>query len=153
MLLLIFSVIAFCAIAIFVPKRISGIEIVTTTLFALYLETMTNVFLDIKYHLYGYFTQGVNWKTLLYAIFIYGPVSIVFLNYFPYKKKFKSKIIYIAAWSIFAYVYEILFLWSGTFYYHGWKFWYSVILYPILYVILVAFHKYVKRLLRKYQQA
>ncbi|TKC15306.1 CBO0543 family protein [Robertmurraya kyonggiensis] len=152
MIFLVLSVIVFCSVAIFVPKRISGIEILTTTLFALYLEALTNVFLDLKYHLYGYFTKGVNWETLLYAIFIYGPVSVVFLNYFPYKNKFLSKTIYIGAWSIFAYIYEILFLWSGTFYYHGWKFWYSVIIYPILYIILIAFHKYVKYLLRKYRQ-
>lgn len=152
MIFLVFSVITFCSIAIFVRKRISGIEILTTTIFALYLETMTNVFLDLKYNLYGYFTEGVNWETLLYAIFIYAPVSIVFLNYFPYKNKFLSKAIYISVWSVFAYVYEILFLWSGTFYYDGWKFWYSVILYPILYIVLASFHKYVKYLLRKYPQ-
>lgn len=152
MLFLIFSVIVFNLIALLIPKRISGIEILTTTLFSLYLETMTNVFLDLKYDLYGYFTKGVNWESLLFVICIYAPINIVFLNYFPYKMQLLSKAIYILGWSVFAYIYELLFLWSGTFYYNGWKFWYSIIIYPILYLILVGFHKYVRNLLRKYRQ-
>jgi hypothetical protein len=92
---LILSVIVFNLVALLIPKRISGIEILTTSLFSLYLETMTNVFLDLKYDLYGYFTKGVNWESLLYILGIYAPVNIVFLNYFPYKKQLFSKAIYI----------------------------------------------------------
>jgi hypothetical protein len=146
---LVLSVIVFNLITILIPKRISGVEILTTTLFSLYLETMTNVFLDLKYDLYGYFNKGVDWEALIYILGIYAPVNIVFLNYFPYKKKILNKVIYILGWSVFAYMYELLFLWSGTFYYNGWKYWYSIIIYPILYIILVGFYKYVHYLSRK----
>jgi hypothetical protein len=149
---LILSVIVFNLIAILIPKRISSIEILTTTLFSLYLETMSNVFLDLKYDLYGYFTKGVNWESLLYVLGIYPSVNIMFLNYFPHKKKLLSIAMYILGWSFFAYIFELLFLWSKTFYYNGWKFWYSIIIYPILYIILVCFYKYVNFLLRKYRQ-
>lgn len=151
MTFLIISVIVFNLVAILIPKRISGIKIITTTLFSLYLEIMTNVFLDLKYDLYGYFNKGVDWEGLIYILGVYPPVNILFLNYFPYKKKMLNKAIYIFGWSVFADVYELLFLWSGTFYYNGWKFWYSIIIYPILYIILVGFYKYVHYLLRKNQ--
>ncbi|WP_040203400.1 CBO0543 family protein [Neobacillus jeddahensis] len=152
MIFLILLVIVFNLIAILIPKRISGIEILTTTLFSLYLETMANVFLDLKYDLYGYFTKGVNWASLLYVLGVYPPVNIVYLNYFPYKKQLLRKVVYILLWSVFAYIFEFLFLKTGTFYYNGWKFWYSVIIYPLLYLILVGFHKFVKYLLSRYQQ-
>jgi len=152
LIFLILTVIVFNLIALFIPKRLSGIEILTTTLFSLYFESLANVYLDLKYDLYGYFTKGVNWRSFIYVIGIYAPVNIVYLNYFPYKKQFFNKAIYILGWSCFAYIFEFLFLWSGTFYYNGWKFWYSVIIYPILYLILVCFHKYVYYLLRKFRQ-
>jgi len=153
MLFLILSVIVFSLIALFIPKRMCGIEIITTTLFALYLEALVNVFLDFKYDLYGYFSKGVDWRGLFYGFGIFGQVSIVYLNYFPYNKKLMSKVIYIIGWSVFAYIYELLFLWSKTYYYNGWKYWYSLIIYPILYLILMYFHKYVLFLLKKYKQS
>ena len=152
MIFLVLSVIVFNLITILIPKRISRVEILTTTLFSLYLETMTNVFLDLKYDLYGYFNKGVDWEALIYILGIYAPVNIGFLNYFPYKRKILNKVIYILGWSVFAYIYELLFLWSGTFYYNGWKYWYSIIIYPILYIILVGFYKYVHYLSRKNRQ-
>jgi hypothetical protein len=148
-LFLILMVLMFNLAAIFIPKRISGIEILTTTLFSLYLEVMANVFLDLKYDLYGYFSKGVDWQGLIYALGIYGQVNIIFLNSFPYKKKFLQKVIYILVWSVLADILELLFLWSKTFYYHGWKYWYSMIIYPILFLILIGFHKYVRYLLNK----
>lgn len=153
MLFLILSVTVFNLIALFIPKRISGIEIITTTLFALYLEALVNIFLDFKYDLYGYFSKGVDWRGLLYGFGIFGQVSIVYLNYFPYNKKLMNKIIYIIGWSVFAYIYELLFLWSKTYYYNGWKYWYSLIIYPILYLILMYFHKRVLFLLKKYKRS
>ncbi|MGG5252470.1 CBO0543 family protein [Neobacillus sp. SM06] len=149
MLFLIFSVILFNLIAILIPKRMSQIEILTTTLFSLYFETITNVFLDLKYDWYGYFTKGVNWETILYLFGIFPAVSIVFLNSFPYHKKLKSKIYYLFWWVVFAGIYETLFVWSKTFYYNGWNLWYSIILYPFIYLTLVIFHQYTRYLLKK----
>lgn len=103
------------------PKRLSAIELLTTTLFAMYLQLMTDVFLSLKYNLYGYFDKGVDWATLIYMFGIYPAINVLFLNYYPYKNKIIKSALYILVWSIFAMVYETIFLWSGTFYIEGWK--------------------------------
>ncbi|MFX3625696.1 MAG: CBO0543 family protein [Ectobacillus sp.] len=140
------------SLAIFIRERISGIEILTTTLFAGLLQVLADKFLDIKYDLYGYFDKGLEWKTLIYVIGIYPAVNIIFLNYFPRMKDVKDKILYILCWWILGVVFEILFMWTGTFYYNSWKLWYSVIIYLVLYLILVLFHKYTCYLLKQFQQ-
>ncbi|MDQ0201856.1 CBO0543 family protein [Neobacillus ginsengisoli] len=152
MVFLILSVIIFNLIAIFIPKRISGIEILTTTLFSSFLELIANILWDLKYDLYGYFNKGVDFKGFIFVFGIYPAINIVFLNFFPFKKNMIRKVIYISCWSLFANIYELLFLWSKTFYYNGWKFWYSIIIYPILYIILIGFYQYVSYLLRRNQQ-
>lgn len=151
MLFLILTVIVFNLVAILVPKRISSIEILTTCLFSTHLQVMADVYLSVKYDLYGYFQKGADWRALIFIYGIYPAINIVFLNYFPYKKNWLQKTFYISAWSVFAVIYEVFFLWSGTFYYNRWKLWYSAACYPILYVILSAFHKYIFNLLKRYR--
>ncbi|WP_235252682.1 hypothetical protein [Niallia circulans] len=58
-------VILFNAIAYFIPKRLTAIELLTTTLFATFLQLVTDTFLDLKYDLYGYFRIGVDWESLI----------------------------------------------------------------------------------------
>lgn len=41
------------------PKRISWIEMYTTSLFVMFLGSVADVYLDVKYDLYGFFTKGV----------------------------------------------------------------------------------------------
>ncbi|GKU82596.1 CBO0543 family protein [Niallia sp. NCCP-28] len=149
MLFLIITVIVFNLIAYFIPKRISPIELLATTLFASYLQILTDVYLGLKYHLYGYFDKGVDWDTLLYIFGIYPAINVIFLNYYPYGKTLYKQAIYILCWSILAMVYETIFIWSGTFYLNGWKQDYSVIVYPILYTILMVFHSVTIRCIKK----
>ena len=58
-------VILFNAIAYFIPKRLTAIELFTTTLFVTFLQLVTDTFLDLKYDLYGYFRIGVDWESLI----------------------------------------------------------------------------------------
>lgn len=141
MLILISTVIIFNLIAFLIPKRLSPMVLLATTLFAMYLQLITDVYLGLKYQLYGYFNKGVNWSTLIYAFGIYPAINVVFLNYYPYGKKIYKHAIYILSWSILAMGYETLFIWTGTFYLNGWKQFYSLLVYPILYIILMVFHK------------
>lgn len=53
-----------------------------TTLFAMCLELIVNLFLDIKYDLFGYFTKGVDRKALCYLFGIYPAINITFINFF-----------------------------------------------------------------------
>ena len=149
MFFLILSVLVFNLIAIFIPKRISAIEMLTTTLFSSLLEFVANTIWDFKYDLYGYFNKGVDYAGFIYVLGIYPAVNIVFLNLFPFKRNLICKVIYIICWSLFAIIFELLFLRTKTFYYNGWKLWYSIVLYPLLYVILICFYHYVHYLLKK----
>jgi hypothetical protein len=45
-------------------------EILTTTLFAEALQVMTDIFLDLKYDLYGYFHKGVDAGGLMYCRYL-----------------------------------------------------------------------------------
>ncbi|MEE8670115.1 MAG: CBO0543 family protein [Heyndrickxia coagulans] len=112
-----------------------------TTLFAMCLELIVNLFLDIKYDLFGYFTKGVDRKSLYYLFGIYPAINILFINFFP--NRFRARFLYIAGWTIIALVFEFLFRVTGTFYYNGWKPVYSAIAYPILFCILALFYKIV----------
>ncbi|MCQ6280085.1 CBO0543 family protein [Bacillus sp. EB600] len=149
MLILIIIVVLFNVIAIFIPKRLTGIEIAATSLFAMYLQVNADVFLDLKYHLYGYFQKGPDFRSLIYLLGIYPAVNIVYLNYFPYKKKVINKLIYLLAWEVVACVMECIFLWTKTYYYNNWKLAYSLLMYPSIYLTLNCFHKYIIYLLKK----
>ena len=66
---------------IFVPKRIPIIEIYTTALFVTFLAALADLFLDIKFDLYGFFDKGVDWEYILIFIVIYPAWTFVLVNY------------------------------------------------------------------------
>ncbi|TVY11368.1 CBO0543 family protein [Paenibacillus cremeus] len=149
MLLMLTTVIVFNLIVLFMQKRISKIEMYATALFALCFAIITDVVLDIKFHLYEYFEEGVQLKFLIGAIGIYPSTNIIFLNYFPYKKSIKAKTIFILACSLFATGYEwIADEYSNFFTHKGWKLWHSAITYPFLFVILLVNYRFVRYLLK-----
>ena len=141
MLVLILIVLLFNMIAFLIPKRISPIEILTTTLFAMLIQLLTDIYLSLKYNIYGYFEKGPDWESFIYILGIYPAVNIIFLNYFPYKKRPRNKVLYVFVWVVIAMVFETIFIWSGTFYLNGWKQSYSIFTYPVLYVMLLLFHQ------------
>lgn len=149
MLILILIVIVFNVTAFLIPKRLTAIEMLTTTLFAMFLQLITDNYLSLKYHLYGYFNKGADWGSVIYFFGIYPAINIIFLNFFPYKKGFKKKVLYLFIWGVIAMVYETIFIWSGTFYLNGWKQSYSLVAYPVLYVILILFHKFTMKIIEK----
>ena len=57
-LLILTTVISILSVLV-MPKRISWIEMSTTSLFVMFLGSVADVYLDVKYNLYGFFTKGV----------------------------------------------------------------------------------------------
>lgn len=139
-LLLISSLIIFYTIAILIPKRISWLQIWSTTLFSLVLENFSNMILDLKLNLFGYIGPGNQWTGFL-PIFLYPPVNTIYLNYFPFKKTKFYKWGYIIGWTAFCLVYEVAALRSGFFYYTKWKLWHSALSYPVLLLMLLGNYK------------
>ena len=135
----------------FSPKHLSKIEIYSSTFFALYIQVLTDMYLDLKLDLFGYFTKGANWRTLPFMIIVYSSVSFLFLNFFPFRKCITKQIIYVLGWSIFATVYEILAVHTNLFYYHAWKWWYSAIIYPFLFLILVMNLKLIRKFIGQFK--
>src|SRR4051794_1695401 len=96
---LIISALIFSVYAIFMPKKLTRIEIFSTIFFAMTLQDNVDIYLDGKYDLYGYFTKGIQWKTLIAIIGIYPAITTIFLNYYPSQRQWQNKLVYILAWS------------------------------------------------------
>lgn len=148
MFLVLLSVIIFNTVVWFMPKNISRIELYTTSLFAIVLQLSADIFLSFKFKLYWYFNKGVDTETFLVIFGLYPQVNMMFLNFFPYNKRLFSKIMYILGWSVFAVFYEFLIVHSNVFKYGGWKLWYSIPIYPVLYITLLFNHLFVKQLMK-----
>jgi hypothetical protein len=59
MVLLILTTVISILSVLVMPKRINWIEMYTTSLFVMFLGSVADVYLDVKYDLYGFFTKGV----------------------------------------------------------------------------------------------
>ncbi|WNC16594.1 hypothetical protein [Brevibacillus brevis] len=137
MTFLLISVLLFNTIAWILPKKLTRLEMYTTSLFAFALTIVTDVYLDLKHGFYGYFKVGADYEALIVFIGLYPSFSIIFLNLFPYDQGMAKKTIYLVCTWLFCLLYEKATLTPiGFFYYNGWKLWYSAILYPILLGVL-----------------
>ena len=145
---LIIATVFFNLIALKINKRISLSHMYHIWVFTIAFQTVFDVFVDFKYHGYWYFSKNIDWQAAL-ALFLVPPVNIVFLNYFPYKKTFMKKILYIAGWEIVLLLYEVIALlpepW-GYFHYGWWTLWHSLVINPILLMILLGYYKWIVKL-------
>src|ERR1700730_9139144 len=95
MTFLIIMTIIFYLIVYFMPKKLTKHEILTTILFALLISVLTDLYLDVKYHLYWYFHKNeVDWE-YLFVILGQPPVLIIILNFFPVDDSRLKKFMYI----------------------------------------------------------
>lgn len=138
--------IIFNIIAFIVPKRLDNIVIYATCLFGYIFGTTADLILSLHYDLYGYFQKGFQWVDLISVILYYPVISYLFLNFYPSEKSLYKKVAYIILWTIFAVAFEWLSVQTDFFYYNGWKLWYSVIMYPFIYLILVINMSLVQRI-------
>ncbi|AEN91272.1 CBO0543 family protein [Priestia sp. TRN 1309] len=146
MVLLILTTVISILSVLVMPKRISWIEIYTTSLFVMFLGSVADIYLDVKYDLYGFFTKGVDFEYLLIFIFIYPATNSVFLNFYPQGKSLFRKALYITVWVILTTLFEYISTQTEVFYYNGWKILYSFFCYPFLYIAMVLNLKMIRRL-------
>ncbi|MFC0212674.1 CBO0543 family protein [Paenibacillus chartarius] len=149
MWMLLLSVIVFNVVFLFMPKKLTPIEIFSTCMFAMVLQQLVDLALDLKLDWYGYFFPGVQWSYFIPILGIYPAVNAIFLNYYQYMASKARKFWYIVACWIFAVGYEWLAVKAGYFYHHQWRLWHSAIVYPFLYMILIAVLNWVRRIIRK----
>lgn len=144
-LLILTTVISILSVLV-MPKRISWIEMYTTSLFVMFLGSVADIYLDVKYDLYGFFTKGVDFEYLLIFIFVYPAANSVFLNFYPQSKSLAKKALYITVWVILTTLFEYISAQTEVFYYNEWKTLYSFFCYPFLYIAMVLNLKMIRRL-------
>ena len=144
-LLILTTVISILSVLV-MPKRISWIEMYTTSLFVMFLGSVADIYLDVKYDLYGFFTKGVDFEYLLIFIFVYPATNSVFLNFYPQSKSLAKKALYITVWVILTTLFEYISAQTEVFYYNAWKTLYSLFCYPFLYIAMVLNLKMIRRL-------
>jgi hypothetical protein len=138
----------FALIILLMPKHLSLIEYFTSSLLNIIIQLITDVYFQFSYHQYGYFSRNqLDLQSWLIFFLIYPAINIIFINFYPVKRKALLKAVYILAFSVFSVVYEWLSLKAGAFYYTGWKLWYSALFYPALFIMLWLNLKIVQKVL------
>ncbi|WP_102348373.1 hypothetical protein [Bacillus sp. Marseille-P3661] len=137
--ILIFNLLAFKT-----NTTLSRTQIAHIWAFTLAFQNLFDIFVDIKYTGYWYFTKDIDWGGLLAHTVLLPPVNMMFINWYPFKSSYWKQAGYIAIWVIIILIYETIALlpepW-GYFHYGWWTIWHSVILNPILFFILVTYYK------------
>ncbi|TVY08639.1 hypothetical protein FPZ49_17595 [Paenibacillus cremeus] len=141
--------IVFNALFLFMPKKLSSIELFSTCMFAMVLQQIVDNVFDLLLDWYGYFAPGIQWPYLIVSIGIYPAVNAIFLNYYQFTRSFAQRFWYIVGWCVFAVVYEWLAIKSGYFYHHQWKLWHSAIVYPFLFLTLLMILSLVRGMVKK----
>ncbi|MGO4890386.1 hypothetical protein ACJ2A9_21780 [Anaerobacillus sp. MEB173] len=135
-LILVFStMLVFLIIIIKMQKRLTKLEMYATIWFALYFDLIVDVYLSFKNNLYGYFSEGIQYKMLL-VFPLYPLFNIIFLNYFPFGS-IQKQFLYIGFTTGFLICYEWLLVQTEVFYYNHWKLSYSALSYPLILYVLV----------------
>lgn len=145
------SILAFNLFALLMFHRMTRTEMYGSVLFSMVFQLLVDIYLGVKLGLYGYFSSDVDYRTLLVIAGVFPALNLIFLNYYPFRRAFRYKALYIMGWSAFSVGYEWVSVQEGVFYYNGWKLWYSAIAYPAVFGILVL-HLIFYRSLRKKDQ-
>ncbi|WP_369123465.1 CBO0543 family protein [Alicyclobacillus suci] len=149
MALIVISIIILNVTALFMHKRIHWWELYSSAWFALFFELFANTYIDLKYDLYGFFDKGPSWQTILMMFGLYPAGNAIILNFYPYRKPWVYKILYIIGIDIICTLYEQAAIHFGVMYYHGWKWWYSGLAYLIIVPILVWNRRISRKLVHK----
>ncbi|KAB7672016.1 CBO0543 family protein [Bacillus sp. B1-b2] len=147
---LMIAVLAFNSIAYKVNKVLNKNQIVHIWMFTLAFQLLFDLYTDVGYHAYWYFSKDdVDWESLIHILFLVPPVNIIFLNYYPYDKSIYSKIGFVFLFNIIIVIYEWVALLKapwGYFHYGWWTLWYSFMINPLLLFLLIKYFNFVKKI-------
>ncbi|WP_430003800.1 CBO0543 family protein [Metabacillus fastidiosus] len=135
MIFLICSAVLFIAVVSVVPKKLPKCELYVIALFSMILGLCTDIVLSLKYHLYGYFSPGIQLESFLVILILFPSSGVMFMNFYPFKKSLINQVFYIICWNIFCLLFEYASIISGYFYHNNWNYWYSAFSYPLLFLI------------------
>ncbi|PEI52099.1 hypothetical protein [Priestia aryabhattai] len=148
---LILSILVFNVLAFKTNKRFTANQIVHIWMFTIAAQHIFDVFINFKFHGYWYFTQETDWQGIFAYTVLIPPVNMLFLTYYPLAGKLTKKAAYILFWSVAVLLYEVVALlpapW-GYFHYGWWTWWYSLLLNPLLFWMVVQYYRWVCKLER-----
>ncbi|MED4453853.1 hypothetical protein [Metabacillus fastidiosus] len=102
-----------------VPKKLPKSELYVIALFSIILGLCTDIVLSLKYHFYGYFTPGIQLESSLVVLILFPSPSVLFMNFYPFKKSLFNQSFYIICWSIFCLLFDYASIASGYFYHNN----------------------------------
>ncbi|WP_186580573.1 hypothetical protein [Aquibacillus kalidii] len=146
---LILSIIVFNLLAYLNNDNLTRNQMVHIWTFTIALNTLVDIYIDLKYLGYWYFTKDVDWISLLNLTILIPPVNVLYINWFPLKSSLLKQIAYIGGWVISLLLYELIALLPqpfGYFHYGWWNLGYSAVLDPFLLLIVLFYYKWVKYL-------
>lgn len=123
--------------AIFMPKKVALWELLVASIFVYMLDLFIIQICEIKYEVFVYVYKGIQWSGIIIEAIIYPAVNSIYVNFYPYNKGLKQKIIYILIASVAFTFGEYLFLKTGFLKYYHWNLIYSALMYPFMCVILI----------------
>ncbi|RDU35976.1 hypothetical protein DRW41_15390 [Neobacillus piezotolerans] len=132
-----------------IPKRLSVMEMYTTSLFASLFGVVTDLFLGVKLNLYGYLNKRVDWEYFLILLFVYPAANILYLNFYPHSGGVLKKALYIILSTCIVGLMEYISIQTNVFNYRGWNIWYSLIAYPIIFIILALNLKVIRKMSKR----
>ncbi|MGG1677957.1 CBO0543 family protein [Neobacillus sp. NRS-1170] len=133
-------------IAFFMKKRLSITEIYPTVVFGMFVSTLVDAF--ASYHkAWGFFeVDKVELSALWIIIGLYPIFAAMIINCYPYRGARWEKTIYLIVWSAFSTSYEWLSIKVGILWHIKWNLFYSFLLYPFIYFLLIIHVKFYRRL-------
>jgi hypothetical protein len=146
---LIISIIIFNIAAVKFGKALSGNQKLHIWTFTIAFQQAFDVIIEFKLHGYWYFSIDPDFGGLLAHMLLLPPVNILFLSRYPLHSYLLKRILYIILWVIAILLYEYATLlpepW-GYFHYGWWRLWHAAIVDPILFVLLIQYYKWIRKL-------
>ncbi|HSU80542.1 MAG TPA: hypothetical protein VLK78_08990 [Candidatus Angelobacter sp.] len=149
MLGLISSVIIFNLLCYKLNKKLTPNQTLHMWMFTVTFQNLFDIFIDLKYKGYWYFTKAVDWQSIPCVTVLLPPINVIYLTFYPFKKSWLIQGIYILCWSGAILTYEKFTLLPapfGYFHYGWWKFAYSCILDPILFIVSVMYYQLIRHI-------
>jgi hypothetical protein len=124
-------------------KRLLKSEIYMTVVFGLFVQTLVDTFASAGYKAWGFYeVEKIEFKALWIIMGIYPFFAALIINWYPYDGHWWRKWLYLMAWSTFSTGYEWLTMKVGIMWHINWNLFYSFLLYPFIYYLLIIHVKF-----------
>ncbi len=133
------SIVCFTLVAIRMKRRIPAHELYTTVVFALFADLIVDLYASFVFRAWGlFYVNEVEFASLLVIFGLYLPAAAMIVNWYPFRSTRRRKLGYWLAWTVFSTAYEWAAKEFGIVWHGNWNLFYSFLLYPFIYYMLIA---------------